>query len=160
MPADLFKPPPNAPDDLGFRLAHPDDFQLLRDACYPEKSLIQFRSQFDHLLDWQENGRCYWLIGINKINQIIASGQLVLYPHGAELANLSVVPTRRGEGIGAALVEALTAVARHLNLSSLEIGVEINNRRALALYQRLGFAEDRRVRIPDAEPAIILHKDL
>jgi ribosomal protein S18 acetylase RimI-like enzyme len=160
LPAPLFDPPPDTPDDIHFRLAEADDWPRLHVVCYPEKSRPKFRSDFNHLLDWQENGRCYWLVGTDKHNQIVASGQLVLYPHGAELANLSVTPERRGEGIGAALVEVLTAVARHLHLPGLEIGVAASNGRALALYQRLGFVEDRRVRIPNAEPAIILHKAL
>lgn len=160
LPAHLFAPPPNTPDDICFRLAQVDDWPGLHDACFPHKSRIQFRSHFNHLLDWQENGRCYWLVGTDKNSQIIASGQLVLYPHGAELANLSVTPERQGEGIGAAMISVLTAVARHLHLPGLEIGVAVSNGRALALYQRLGFVEDRRLQMPGAEPAIILYKDL
>ncbi len=160
LPSHLFSSPENSPNDIRFRLALAADFQALHDACYPEKSRLKFRSHFTHLLDWQENGRCYWLIGTDKTKQIIASGQLVLYPHGAELANLSVIPDRRNEGIGAALIEILTAVARHINLPGLEIGVAASNGRALALYQRLGFTEDRRLQFPNAEPAVILYKAL
>ncbi len=147
-------------DDVSFRRATADDGRSLHAACYPEKSFTQFRAHFAHLLDWQANGRCHWLVGIDKNNQIVASGQLVLYPHGAELANLSVTASRRNEGIGAALIEALTAVARSFDLSGLEIGVAERNGRALALYQRLGFTEDRRLLIPNAETAIILRKSL
>jgi len=152
--------PVDAPDDLSFRLAGETDCRPVQAACYPEKSILRFRSHFDHLLDWQANGRCAWLIGADKTNQIVASGQLILYPHGAELANLSVIPDRQNEGIGAALVEVLTAVARHLDLPGLEIGVAVSNGRALALYQRLGFREDRRLQLPNAEPAVILYKKL
>ena len=149
----------NAPG-CHFRWATPADFKLLHAACYPEKSWAQFRQHFYDLLDWQEHGRCYWLVAEDNAGQIVASGQLILYPHGAELANLAVILARRGEGIGSAVIEALMAVARRLNLDSLEIGVTADNDHALALYQRLGFIEDRRLETAHDEPAIILHKTL
>ena len=160
LPAHLLTPLDSVLTDIRFRLVTLSDCQPLHIACFPEKPFIQFRSHCHHLLEWQDDGRCYWLVGINKTGQINASGQLVLYPHGAELANLSVIPTRRSEGIGTALIGVLTAVARHLQLPSLEISVAVSNTRALALYQRLGFTEDRRLQLPHDKSVIILHKDL
>ena len=112
------------------------------------------------MLDWQASDRCCWLIVSDKAGKFVGSGQLVLYPHGNELANLIVVPTRQNEGIGTAMIAVLTAVAHHLDLASLEIGVDVSNGRALALYERLGFTIDRRLNLPNQEPAIILYKAL
>ena len=160
LPAHLLTPLDGVLIDIRFRLAMMVDCRPLHTACFPEEPFIQFRSHFHHLLEWQKNGRCFWLVGADETDRIIASGQLVLYPHGAELANLSVIPARRGEGIGATMIGMLMAVARHLQLPSLEISVAASNTHALALYQRLGFTEDRRLQLPNDESAIILHKGL
>lgn len=143
-----------------FRTAVEGDLRPLHTACYPDKPLAQFRAHFEKMLDWQAKDRCCWLVASDEAGQIVGSGQLVLYPHGNELANLVVVPARQNEGIGTALIEALTAVACHLGLDSLEIGVDVGNGRALRLYQRLGFAVDRQLNLPNQEPALILYKAL
>lgn len=160
LPGHLLTPPPDAPPGLALRVAVEDDLRPLHTTCYADKSLLQFRSHFAQMLEWQENGRCCWLIVEDESGQIIGSGQLVLYPHGNELANLVVIPARQNEGIGTALIGVLTAVAHHLGLDSLEIGVDVSNGRALRLYQRLGFTVDRRLNLPNQEPALILYKAL
>jgi ribosomal protein S18 acetylase RimI-like enzyme len=139
LPDHLLARPDGAPDDVVFRLIQEADWQPLRAACYPDKSLAQFRQHFAQIWNWQMNGRAHWIIATNPTGQIIGSGQLVLYPHGSELANLAVIPARQNEGIGTALIAILTTVARHLDLTYLEIGVAASNGRALDLYQRLGF---------------------
>lgn len=121
---------------------------------------MEFREHFEKMLDWQENGRCYWLLACDENGAIVGSGQLVLYPHGSELANLFVVANWRGEGIGTAMIQSLTAVARQLNITRLEIGVSVNNVHALRLYQRLGFTIDRQIDLPGQPSSLILHKNL
>jgi ribosomal protein S18 acetylase RimI-like enzyme len=143
-----------------FRIVVEGDLRPLHTTCYPDKTFIQFRDHFDKMMAWQAQNRCCWLAACDDTGQIVASGQLVLYPHGSELANLVVVPDRQNEGIGTALVEALTAVARQLNLTSLEIGVAQSNSDALRLYQRLGFVVDRQLCQPCQEPALVLRKTL
>lgn len=160
FPAELFVVPLGAPSGLSLRLARADDLRPLHTTCHPDKPLLQFRAHFEKMLDWQENDRCCWLVACDETGQIVGSGELVAYPHGNELANLVVIPTRRDEGIGTAMIEVLTAVARHLGLDGLEIGVDVSNGRALALYERLGFTMDRQLNLPNQEPAIILHKAL
>jgi ribosomal protein S18 acetylase RimI-like enzyme len=145
---------------MTFRLAVADDLRPLHTTCHADKLLSQFRDHFEKMMAWQRNGRCYWLIVCDEADQIVGSGQLVIYPHGSELANLFVVADRRGEGIGTALIDVLTAVARHRNLTSLEIGVSVNNDGALRLYQRLGFTIDRQIDLPCQPSSLILHKDL
>src|SRR5690606_20570209 len=59
----------------------------------------------------------------------------------AEILTIAVHPTRQGRGIGRVLMDA---VLRHLHAERTEalfLEVEENNRRALALYRRLGFSQ-------------------
>jgi ribosomal protein S18 acetylase RimI-like enzyme len=160
FPAHLFTPPQGFPPDLNFRIVDGSDLRPLHTTCFPDKPFTQFHAHFEKMMGWQKNGRCCWLAACDEVGQIVGSGQLVVYPHGSELANLFVVPARRNEGIGTAMIEVLTAVARHLNLTSLEIGVSVNNGRALRLYQDLGFTVDRQVNLPCQEPVLILYRSL
>lgn len=160
FPAHLFTPPQGFPPDLNFRIVNGSDLRPLHTTCFPNKPFTQFHAHFEKMLAWQAKGRCCWLVASDEAGQIVGSGQLILYPHGNELANLVVVPARQNEGIGTAMVSVLTAVARHLGCNSLEIGVDVGNGRALRLYQRLGFTIDRRLNLPNQEPAFILYKAL
>lgn len=160
LPSQLFTPTQGTFSDLFFRIVVKGDQRPLHAACFPDKSFAQFHNHFAKMFDWQTKNRCFWLVASDKKGEIVGSGQLVLYPHGSELANLVVVPARRNEGIGSAMIDVLTAVARHLNLTSLEIGVAVSNGRALALYERHGFTIDRQLNLPNQEPALILHKTL
>jgi GNAT superfamily N-acetyltransferase len=58
-----------------------------------------------------------------------------------EVARLIVDPNRRGNGVGAHLVERLVALARASARSSCFLRVDPTNDRALALYRRSGFRE-------------------
>ncbi len=160
LPVHLFTPPQGTPPGFIFWIVGMDDLRPLHTTCYPDKTFSRFRAHFEKMLDWQAKGRCCWLVASDEAGQIVGSGQLVLYPHGNELANLVVVPARQNEGIGTAMVGVLTAVARYLNLTSLEIGVAVSNGRALQLYQRLGFTIDRQLNLPNQAPALILVKAL
>lgn len=155
----LFLPPTSVPAGLHFRLVQPDDLRPLYTNCYSQQPFRRFRTHFRRLLGRQQNGRCYWLVAVSE-DGIVGSGHLMRYQHSAELANLSVMPAQRCRGIGTALIEILTAMARHQGWSPLEIGVTSDNPRALALYQRLHFVEDRRVRLLDGSEAIFLCKEL
>jgi len=47
-----------------------------------------------------------------------------------------------GQGVGRALLEALEAWARSRGLHRLELTVDVDNRRAIALYEKCGFARE------------------
>ena len=162
LPPELLRPAMAVPPHISFRLVQEADRRPLQASCYPNYTVPQFRDLFNHLLRRQEQGRCFWII-ITAHENIIGNGQLIIYPTSAEgsvaeLANLLVVPDYRGQSLGTALIGVLTAVACHHHITNLEIGVTTDNPRALALYQRLGFAEDRRLHLSNSEPSIILHK--
>ena len=139
-----------------FTLATVTDKRPLHTQFYAHKH--DFRRWFDEMMMWGENGRCFWLVCWQD-GELIANGQLLIYPHGAELANIAVAPARQGQGIGTALIAALEAIARENGLAEVEIGVDVENGRALALYERLGFVEDRRIELM-GETAVILYKTM
>jgi ribosomal protein S18 acetylase RimI-like enzyme len=155
---------------LHFRLAQREDMAELRRHCYPERPLRQFQEQFSRAMQQQMNGRCYYVVaeqtltgteGAGPPAPIIAGGQVVIYPHVAELADLAVTAVYRNQGIGTNLIAILTRIAGYAGQTNLEICVLAGNTGALALYERLGFQEDRRLQFPaDSEAVIILHKEL
>ena len=63
--------------------------------------------------------------------RVVRPGDLV------ELAGIQVVPAFQGQGIGTQVIRGLIAEARAAGLP-LELGVEIDNPRARALYDQLG----------------------
>jgi len=159
LPTTLFSPPTDSPPGLRLRLVTDRDRQSLYHAFYSHEPMSQFQAQFGRVVERQRTGRSFWLIS-ELATGLVGSGQLIIYPHGTELANINVVEDYQSQGIGTALIHVLTAIARHIGLASVEIGVSASNSRALALYHRLGFQEDRRLHFAGGEPAIILRKAL
>lgn len=63
---------------------------------------------------------------------------------------LAVAEGRRGEGIGSRLIEAATILARERGYGALRLDVAEHNIRARALYERRGFALERRLQMGPA----------
>ncbi|MFQ5419786.1 MAG: GNAT family N-acetyltransferase [Anaerolineae bacterium] len=147
------------PANVHFQLAKTADCRTLFDLGFSRQTFPQFRETCDRLLAWQANDRCCWLVA-RHANAIIGSGQLILYPHGSELANMFVAPPFRSQGIGTAMVTILTAVARKWGVRNLEISVAASNTRAATLYRRLGFSHDRHIKLSNQEAARVLWKEL
>ena len=61
--------------------------------------------------------------------------------HGAVLG-IGVLTGHRGHGIGTALILATLQRAKAAGLTRIELTVREHNRRAIALYERLGFAHE------------------
>ena len=60
-------------------------------------------------------------------------------PGTVELIAMFVRPQARGRGVGAALIDAVTAWARAKNATSVHLWVTETNSHALRLYERCGF---------------------
>lgn len=93
----------------------------------------------------------------------VAYGQVTRWPRTAEISDLIVSPAHRNQGIGSALIHALTEVARGWGCPQVEIGSACANTRAIALYERLGFRVDRRLNLDlgqGPEPVIYLVQPL
>jgi ribosomal protein S18 acetylase RimI-like enzyme len=90
--------------------------------------------------------------------RVVRPGNLV------EIAGIQVMPTSQGQGIGTQVIRALIAEAGAAGLP-LELGVETDNPRARALYDRLGLrpvtgdGEETRMRLdpPFADPSDQVH---
>jgi RimJ/RimL family protein N-acetyltransferase len=72
-------------------------------------------------------------------------GKWVKSAHTASLG-VALRPEHRGLGIGQALVEAGLEWARSVGVRKLKLGVFATNTRAIALYRRLGFEEEGRLK--------------
>lgn len=161
LPRRLLLPPENISTSLSFRTARPDDLSPLYHTCYPHYALPYFAAGFERILREQTAGRCVQLVVEAAGQGIVGSGQLVRYTGTrAEIADLAVAATCRGQGVGTALIQVLTRIAREAGITRLEIGVTEDNSRALALYRRLGFVSLREVELPDGGLAVFLVKEL
>ncbi|MFC0674768.1 GNAT family N-acetyltransferase [Brachybacterium hainanense] len=60
-------------------------------------------------------------------------------PGEAHLWQLATDPSRQGEGFGSYLIAALEGAAGERGIARAVLGVEDDNPRALALYERLGY---------------------
>lgn len=80
---------------------------------------------------------------------VVGFGQIFVKRTRAHLARLIIAPDRRGQGLGARLVESLLDRARASALATASLNVDPANAVAIALYTRLGFRDACR---PDDEP--------
>lgn len=109
-----------------------------------------------------ENPLSYWLVA--EIDGVVAGyvgSQTVL--DASDMMNLAVSPDYRRQGIGKALVEALSEHLQQNNVIALLLEVRVSNEPAIALYESLGFAlVGRRPKYyhNPREDALILRKEL
>jgi ribosomal protein S18 acetylase RimI-like enzyme len=97
------------------------------------------------MLAEQSGRKRAWGIVAEADGEIIGFGQLSRWGWRGEICNLIVREGWRSQGIGAALIHCLIDIARTHYLHDVEIGGALSNPRALALYRRLGFQEERRL---------------
>ena len=108
------------------------------------------------------NPLSYWLVA--EIDGNIAGyvgSQTVL--DAADMMNIAVSPVYRRQGIGQALVNALTDYLQHNGVIALLLEVRVSNIQAIALYDKLGFKQvGRRPKYyhNPREDALILRKEL
>jgi ribosomal protein S18 acetylase RimI-like enzyme len=70
-----------------------------------------------------------------RFREYLITGEPMCY-----LEELYVIPDRRGEGHGRALMEAAMAAARKRRATTIELGTATNDRAARGLYESLGFS--------------------
>lgn len=79
------------------------------------------------------------------------------------ITNIAVAPAWQGKGVGSLLLELLKAVAKEEKVSSITLEVRISNKKAKALYNKLGFEALRIKRNyyhGDGEDAVDMKLDL
>ena len=126
----------------------------LADAGAVGRLLHDFNTEYDDITPGPE-------ALAERVRELIASGETIvllagggpeglavlrfrpaLWTSGLEcyLAELYVVPNRRGQGLGRALMETALAVAREEGADSMDLGTGDDDVAARALYESLGFS--------------------
>jgi ribosomal protein S18 acetylase RimI-like enzyme len=138
----------SASPDLAVRRAEPGDAEAIG------RLLHDFNSEFD---DPTPGPRAL----AERVRELLAAGEITVLlggtePHGLAvlrfrpaiwtqglecyLAELYVVPDRRGRGLGRALMEAAIELARREGADSMDLGTSEDDVAARALYESLGFS--------------------
>jgi ribosomal protein S18 acetylase RimI-like enzyme len=105
-------------------------------------------------LDRARRGEVDYLAVCAKADLPIAIGGVDYVPHpgAGSLWQLSVHPALQSCGIGTLLIQAAEQRIRARGLDRAELGVELSNPRARALYERLGYvAYDERLEAWDQQ---------
>ncbi len=131
---------------LTIRTAVPTDAAPLHRTCWPELTVEFVELRLKDMLRRNARGLA-WGAVVEIDDEPVAYGQLDRWSERGEICNLVVSEDYRGHGIGTALIDHFTDIAAGNGIRLLEIGAAVSNPRALELYQRLGFVEDRRVRL-------------
>jgi ribosomal protein S18 acetylase RimI-like enzyme len=76
----------------------------------------------------------------------------------AHLEELYVVPERRREGIGQAILEAAMDAAREAGAARIDLGTSVDDTAARSLYEKLGFTN--RENSPDGPQMLYYERDL
>ena len=124
------------------RRSLPRDAAELQAACWPEWSLDSVRELLVRAEGIASQGRGLGVVAC-KGHHILGYGQLTRWPRAAEISDLIVTPAYRGNGVGTAIIVYLIDQARAWHIPGVEIGAALANPRAMSLYERLGFVEDR-----------------
>lgn len=152
--------PPLACVDAVFCIFRPpleSDIPALHAICRPDAPLSETTELVNRSMRLSHQQRGAGLVGVVDEHPC-AFGLLTRWPLVGEISDLMVREDLRGRGIGTRLIAELTQIAAQMQIQTLEIGVMASNSRALALYQRLGFVEHRRLTIQvHSQPETIIY---
>ncbi len=124
------------------RPVSPRDAEDLRLVCWPDRSIEAVKELLQRVDRLAKRNKGLGVVAYDK-DRILGYGQLTVWPRTTEISDLIVAADARNNGIGTAIIGYLIDQVRSLNMIQVEIGVALNNPRALELYRRLGFKEDR-----------------
>jgi len=144
QPLALHPPDPH----IQVRPVTEDDLPHLRQHLWRERAATLTDLILKHILQRIASGRGLGLVAqaATPERQIIAYGQIMDWQRCAEISDLLVEAAYRGQGIGTALIQHLVQTARRNRRECVEIGVAVENVRALKLYERMGFKHAYRQR--------------
>lgn len=128
----------------------------LEKICFSDPwSKASIAAELDNpLSDWlvdEEDGAVKGYIGAQSV------------PPEADVMNLAVSPDCRRQGIGAKLLDSMTALLHRQGIGTLFLEVRPSNAAAIALYERSGFVQVGRrpnYYVNPTEDALILRKEL
>jgi GNAT superfamily N-acetyltransferase len=136
------------------RLLH--DFN--REFDEPTPAVETLEQRIAHLL--QGGDTVVLLIGVGPDGLAVLRFRDAIWSSGLEcyLAELYVIPARRGHGLGRALMSAALQEARDRGADTMEIGVDEPDHVARRLYESLGFTN--RTGDPDGSVMYFYERDL
>ena len=85
----------------------------------------------------QENVR--FVVARGEGREALGIGAVVMQGEWAEVKRMWVAPSARGRGVSKAILADLEALARTAGVGVLRLETGVENREALALYERTGF---------------------
>ncbi len=144
--------------DLVLRPATPSDAVAMHLNLWPDISLGDVEIRLRSLTEQSGRQRAWAVVAVAE-DQMVGFGQLSRWGNRGEICNLIVRENCRSQGIGSALIFRLIDTAQAHHLHDVEIGGAVSNPRAVALYRRLGFQEERRLMLDlgkGPEPVIYL----
>jgi ribosomal protein S18 acetylase RimI-like enzyme len=119
----------------------------IRDMAHADLAACEWSGSPMHLLaverelDLAVRGRADYLVACPPSGLPVGKGGITyqLAPGGGTIWQLAVHPALQGLGIGTLLIRAMEDRIRERGCRHAEIRVEVVNRRAKALYERLGY---------------------
>ncbi|MEO0562568.1 MAG: GNAT family N-acetyltransferase [Chloroflexota bacterium] len=155
-PIALHPPDPSIP----IRAAALQDMTALLHCCWGDRSPEVAQWLLDRAARNRRIKRGTGVVVLDAQGAPIGFGQLTLWPRCAEISDLVITSDYRSLGYGTALIQHLVAQATHLGAGCVEIGAAEANTRAVDLYRRLGFVDDRTLQMhlggPEREPVIYM----
>jgi len=123
------------------------DIPALR-RLWPNRSETEVMQLVNRVLRQAEQRRGLGVVAVGRDEYSLTGyGQLTLWSHAAEIADLAVAETERGRGLGTGLIQYLVRTAQEMRALRVEIGAALSNFRAVALYRRLGFRDGRAIMV-------------
>jgi ribosomal protein S18 acetylase RimI-like enzyme len=136
-----------------------EDALALQTACWPEQKLPDVQLRVQSIINAAGARERAWGYVATIGGEIVGFGQMTRWGTRGEISNLIVHPDWRSKGIGTTIIRRLLGVARENELTEVEIGVAESNPRAMMLYRRSGFRDDRRLMLDigrGMEPVVYL----
>ena len=151
---------------LTIRPVQLSDSKMLHTHLWQNREHNEIQDFIQRLLKFEVQKRGTGIVVLDNTTSsemILAYGQVTQWVKCAEISDLFVHPTYRGQGIGTAMIQYLTHHALAIQVNCVELGVAISNQRALALYRRLGFKDSYTLQLDlgqGTEPVLYLAIDL
>ena len=88
-----------------------------------------------------ENQYAHYLVAEDETGEIIGFCGIWLVIDAAQITNVAVVKSVRGQGIGETLMREAMRVAKEANMDVMSLEVRVTNTVAQNLYRKLGFLD-------------------
>ena len=91
--------------------------------------------------EMNENQYAHYLVAESETGEIIGFCGIWLVIDAAQITNVAVVQSARGQGIGEALMRDAIRVAKEAKMDVMSLEVRVTNTVAQNLYRKLGFQD-------------------